>query len=65
MWLLLEMWWLIKEIWWLITENMVAYYWRCGGSLVALQTAETVVTGSNPASRTVKNSEDWQSNYGY
>ena len=34
---------------------------RCGGSLVALQTTEAVVPGSNPASLTVENSEDRQS----
>ena len=39
--------------------------WRCGGSLVALQTAEAVVPGSNPASLTVENSEDRQSHCVY
>ena len=33
---------------------------KCGGLLVALQTTETVVPSSNPASLTVKNSEDRQ-----
>ena len=36
-----------------------------GGSLVALQTTEAVVPGSNPASLTVKNSEDRQSHCVY
>ena len=30
---------------------------RCGGSMIALQTAEAVIPGSNPASLTVENSE--------
>ena len=40
-------------------------FWRCGGSLVALQTIETVVSGSDPVSLTVKNSEDRQSHHLY
>ena len=39
--------------------------WRCDGSLVALQTIETVVSGSDPVSLTVKNSEDRQSHHLY
>ena len=39
--------------------------WRCGGSLVALQTTEAVVPGSNPASLTAENSEDRQSHCVY
>ena len=42
MWWLVEMWWLL-EMWWLFGR-------RCGGSLVALLTAEAAVPGSNPAS---------------
>ena len=30
------------------------WQWRCGGSLVALQTTEAAVPGSNPASLTVE-----------
>ena len=48
-------------MWWLIGD--VVAHRRCGGSLVALQTTEAVVPGSNPASLTVKNSEDRQGVY--
>ena len=41
-------------MWWLID-------WRCGGSLVAFQTTKAVISGSNPASLTLENSEDRQS----
>ena len=34
---------------------------RCSSSLVALQITEAVVPGSNPASLTMENSEDRQS----
>ena len=44
-------------------EPNICYIWRCGGSLVALQTTETVVPGSNPASLTVENSEDRQNHF--
>ena len=43
------------------TSPRVVAHWRCGGSLVALQTPEAVVPGSNPASLTVENSENRQS----
>ena len=38
---------------------------RCGGSMIALQTAEAVILGSNPASLTVENSECRQSHNAY
>ena len=47
-------------MWWL-TWECGGSFWGCGGSLVALQTSEAVVPGSNPASLTVENSEDRQS----
>ena len=36
--------------------------WRCGGSLVALQTTEAEIPGSNPATITVENSEGREGN---
>ena len=57
-------------MWWLIGD--VVAHWRCGGSSemwwvirCVLQTTETVVPGSYPASLTLKNSEDRQSHCVY
>ena len=52
-----------SDMWWLIGLGDVVAHWfrRCGASLVVLQTTETVVTGSNMANLTVKNSEKGQS----
>ena len=44
---------------------LVEEHWICDGSLVALQTTEAVVPGSNPASLTLENSEDRQSHCVY
>ena len=30
------MWWLFGEMWWLIIGDVVAHYWRCGGSLLQM-----------------------------
>ena len=46
-------------------KNNKIFKWKCGGSLVALQTTEAVVPGSNPSSLTVENSEDRQSHCVY
>ena len=51
-------------MWWL-NRRCGGSFRRCGGSLVALQTTEAVVPGSNPASLTVENSEDRQSHCVY
>ena len=44
---------------------VISLYVMWGGSLAALQNTEALVTGSNPASLTVKNSEDRQSHCVY
>ena len=75
-WLIEEMWWLIEdticggslkrcggslERCGGSLERCGGSLERCGGSLVALQTTEAAVPGSNSASLTVENSEDRQS----
>ena len=45
----------------ILLQSIRNMMWRCGGSLVALQTTEAVISGSNPAFLTVENSENRQS----